>query len=193
MTPSVPAGWLEWQLLGLHPDLRAALVPAIEEALCIGIRPRYLSGPRTNAHQLRLRTEYENKAKLFAAGKITKLPLPAAPPGKSAHNYALCSVDKTHRIGPNERCPKCGAVTIPASLACDIWLADLRGEAIPSGGAIPREVRDRAWQDWAAVLDRHPLLRDGGEFQPRPDTPHVELARWDFRSQTLREPVEAAA
>ena len=55
---------------------------------------------------------------------------------------------------------------------------DATGKVIPCPN-VPLAQRPVAWQLWAAVLDRHPALRDGGDFQGRRDVVHCELVGWN--------------
>ena len=119
-----------------------------------------------------------------AAGLVLK-PLAAAPPGKSAHNYQLCTVDAAHVAGAAEVCNVCAGAVKPAAAAVDVLIQDRHGTTISTGGALELKYRPHVWQTWATILKKYPKLRDGGAFS-RPDTPHVELTRWDFKTHTVR-------
>lgn len=179
-------GWTSDVWARLHPVFAEALAPAIIAAQAVGLRVHPRSSWRSNTEQrnryedfLRLKAEYE-------AGKIKVPPLPAAPPGASAHNFAVCPTDPTHVIGASERCPKCGSPPKAASLAEDVMILDRDGNPVPSGGALSVPLRPAVWQSWATLLTDFPQLRDGGTFSPRPDSVHVESVRWDHRAKTLR-------
>lgn len=159
-------GWSEDQFEQLHPDLGAALIPALLDAERELLRVRFRSGYRSAAEQKELHDTYGQRLELWKAGKLKNKPLPAAPPHASAHNY-------------------CQADGRPASLASDVQILGPTGQPIPSGGSIPLEQRPLEWQRWAAIVARHPLLRDGGTFS-KPDTVHVELARWDYKARNLK-------
>ena len=185
MTVFLPDGWEMWQLLGLEETFRGNLLPLLHEAALAGLRPRYRSGPRTNTAQAALRSEFERKRELFAKGKITTPPLPAAFPGASSHNWAICVYKAEHRIGLGAMCAECGNSLVPQSLAVDVMLLDVNDKAIHSGGAVALDKRPAEWREWARLVGQHPLLRDGGTFS-RPDPVHVESVFWDFHTKRLR-------
>ena len=182
----LPSGWAEADLTDLHPDLAVALRPLLVSAVTAGLRPRRRSGARGNVAQGALFTAYKAaQGRWIAGGKVGAGPLPAAPPGASAHNYAVCPQDATHVIGPNPVCPVCSSRSRAASLALDVALLDIAGVPIYSGGGRGLAARPAEWRQWSAVVAAFPALRDGGTFA-QPDPVHVELARWDHTSRTLR-------
>ncbi len=181
----LPIGWTRDQLADLHPGFVADLVPAILEADARQLRVRRRSGYRSNARQRELHETYEARKAAYDRGELKAKPLPAAPPGSSAHNFALCSADSSHAIGGADECPVCGAGADPAAVACDVEILGPNGQPIPSGGDAPIETRAREWQEWAEILDRYPALRDGGDFASRKDPVHVEWARWNHKTRAL--------
>jgi hypothetical protein len=183
-----PIGWTLDQFTHLHPGFVAVLVPALLEADARQLRVRYRSGYRGNAEQRSLHDSFEARLAAFDRGELKAKPLPAAPAGASAHNFALCSVDVAHPIGGADECPECGAAVTPASVACDVQILGPNGQPIPSGGDAPLEQRSHEWQQWAAILDRHPELRDGGDYASRKDPVHVEWIRWDYKTHALGAP-----
>lgn len=191
MTPTdprgaLPDGWAEPDLADLHPDLAAALRPLLSAAVSAGLRPRRRSGARSNETQGALYIAYKAaQGRWVAGGKVGSGPLPAAPPGASAHNYAVCPQNNSHLIGPNPTCPVCASRSRAASLALDIALLDVAGVSIYSGGARGLAARAVEWRQWAGLVRAFPAVRDGGTFA-QPDPVHVELARWDHTSRTLR-------
>lgn len=170
----------------LHVDLRLALPPLLEDAEKEGLRVRRISGYRSNARQAQLRATFEAKEKLYQLGQ-GPMPLPAARPGKSAHNYALCSRTIGHVIGEHVQCPICGAATLPASVAVDIGLFDDKGVAIRCPPLF--EERPAEWQAWAGLVAKHPDLRDGGHFKPNADPVHVELIGWNWQTCVYTRPL----
>lgn len=176
-------GWSPDQLLQLHPEFAEAVAPAIAEAQAEGLPVRFASGHRSKRRQAELRASYEARKKLFEAGELKQKPLPAALPGSSAHNWDLEDAEARGAGGGDVE-------GTPASLALDVAILDQLGQPIPSGGQIPLEQRAPAWQRWAAVVARYPLLRDGGAFTT-PDAVHVELVLWDAKAKALRAPTPA--
>lgn len=180
----LPEGWSRDQLAQLHPALVAVLVPCVLAAQALGLRVRFASGWRSNAHQQHLRDTYEERLALWQGSDQRKAkPLPACKPGESAHNLTLCTVDASHDcVGHDDKCPACDGALIPASPACDVQILDpATGNAIPSGGQVALAHRHLVWQRWAAVVKEHPFLRDGGEFH-NIDPVHVEHIGWDYGS-----------
>ena len=181
----LPSGWSENDLADLHPAFAEVLRPLLGSAVGLGLRPRRKSGARSNAEQGMLYLKYQQALAAWRRdGKVGPPPLPAAPPGASAHNYALCPQSTAHVIGPNPVCPVCAAVPRSASLALDVMLLDSAGHPIGSGGGKPLTLRPSAWQQWAVTVSAFPALRDGGTFSS-PDPVHVEFARWDHHAQVL--------
>jgi hypothetical protein len=183
-------GWTDAEFADLHPTFAAALLPVVLEAQSQGIAVRRVSGWRSNAHQQHLRDTYEQALAQWqaAGGPATgkPKPLPASPPGHSAHNFTICSEDESHStLGHDDECPKCGGKVVPASLAVDVGIKDLvTGNFIRVGGQIPREQRHMQWQRWATLLESHPELRDGGEFK-NIDAVHCEAAGWHVADHTF--------
>lgn len=177
--------WGAIDLGDCHPDLRAIMPSIVTAADKAGLDVRRQSGARSNARQAQLYETYLLERSKFERGE-RDAPLPAAPPGKSAHNYALCVRHPEHRIGGAVECPLCGAATIPASLALDVSLHDAKGDAIhcPS---VPLPERPAAWQTWAGVLDSFSSqVRDGGDFTGRRDVVHLELLGWNVLDHTYQ-------
>jgi hypothetical protein len=188
----LPVGWSEDQFSQLHAGFIADLVPALVAANAAGLRVRFRSGYRSNAQQRFLHESFEARLAAYERGELKAKPLPAAPPGSSAHNFALCSADSSHAIGGAEECPECSAAVDPAAVACDVQILGPNGQPIPSGGELPLEQRSHEWQQWAAILDRYPALRDGGDFAGRKDPVHVEWARWNHKMRALAPLLERA-
>lgn len=161
----LPVGWSPDQLAQLHPDFVAVLVPALHDAEAGQLRVRFRSGHRPNAEQQHLHDSFEARLAAYERGELKVKPLPAAPAGGSAHNY---EVDGK-----------------PASVACDVQILDGTGRPIPSGGDCALETRPLEWQRWAAILDRHAGLRDGGDYVSRKDPVHVEWVRWNYKERAL--------
>lgn len=179
-------GWTAVVWDALHPRFAEALEPCVIEAHATGIPVRPRSAWRSNTAQRQLYEHFLSMKGDFDTGRSPVRPLPAAPPGASAHNYSVCPTDPAHLIGGKERCPFCGSPPTAASLALDIGLLDAKGEFVPSGGALALPMRPAIWQRWAAHLQGFPLLRDGGLFHPRPDAVHVEHAAWDYAQRAFR-------
>jgi len=183
----VPRRWMPEHIAQVHPEFWPSLAAAILAFEArhpnIDVAPTTLH--RSNGFQAKLRAAYERDAKLFAEGKISRPPLPAAKPGASAHNYDRCTKDVRHDVrGADGKCPRCGAVLQPATLAADVQMI-VDGAVVPTGGGLKLEDRPAVWRWWAEHLRRYPALRDGGTF-PKPDTPHVEDAHWDFKTGARR-------
>jgi len=179
--------WGDAELGDLHPDLRAIAPVIIGDADADGLDVRRQSGYRSNVRQDALYRDYLQKKAAFDRGELGDTPpIPAAPAGKSAHNYALCSRDRSHLIGAAIACPICGAGTLPASLCLDVSIHDERGNAIRTL-MVPLDQRPAVWQRWAAILDRYgDEIRDGGDFKGRLDVVHFELIGWNVLDHTYR-------
>lgn len=175
--------WAPADYADLHPDLQAELPSVLVDAVRANLHVIRASGSRTNAVQQRLYETYLAKKADYDAGRTTVLPLPAAAPGASAHNYARCSREPSHVIGARVSCPVCGSATLPASLAVDVALLDGHGVAIHCP-AVPLAQRPAEWRTWAGVIDGHPRLRDGGDFQHQLDPVHIEMLGWNFSTRT---------
>jgi hypothetical protein len=181
----IPASWSPECLKGLHPEFQAALEPLLDAALQAGLTLACVSSYRSNAKQKALREVYEKKlAEWEAGGKKGPPPLSAAKPGGSAHNFALCATDKSHAVGGAETCPVCGGVVTGAGLAVDVSIS-VKGLRVATPGAIKLALRPKAWQQLAGLIKQFPALRDGGTFS-RPDPVHIEFARWDVTTRSLR-------
>lgn len=76
---------------GVHPTLAFYAEYLIDWATPLGAR--LTSGKRSHAEQKRLYETYVKRQALFESGRGAR-PLPAAPPGKSMHEYGL-AVDIT--------------------------------------------------------------------------------------------------
>lgn len=182
----LPARWTQSHVDQLHPVFWSWLVLPIRVMTDYDLYVVPISLHRPNAQQKRLRDEYERQLKLWEENKLDRKPLPAAKPGASAHNFDLCSKNLNHDArGADGLCPVCGSVLKPASLAADVGIMSSLGILVSSGGSLPLKDRPWVWQVWAQTLQGFPKLRDGGTFS-NPDTPHVELAAWDFRTGTLK-------
>lgn len=183
--------WPIVETADLHPDWKRWLPAILTDAERVGLIVRKESGGRANARQQQLFEAYRVEQVRFEKGLRPTTPHPAAPPGKSAHNYSLCVRDPAHVVGPALACPVCGASTILASLALDVSLRDEHGNPIVTGGELPLAARPPAWRTWAEVLDRYELhVRDGGDFHGRTDTVHFELIGWNVLDHTYRSPTE---
>lgn len=64
---------------GLHPYMRQALPRLLDTLRGLGYRATYTSGYRSSAKQ----------AQLYAAYRAGRSKFPAAPPGRSSHEYGL--------------------------------------------------------------------------------------------------------
>jgi hypothetical protein len=182
----MPKYWDPLVVAELHPGFWEQLRPLVESAHASDLMVRFLSGYRSNEMQGKLYRQYLDRVDEFKRGVIKRKPLPAAPPGNSAHNFSRCAAGVGHFVGDAEgTCPQCGAAVEPSAVAVDIWIPGPTGKAVKSGGAIPYEDRPVEWQKWADLVATFPKLRDGGLFRRRPDSVHVEWARWDFRTKKL--------
>ena len=179
--------WGEAELADLHADFAAAVRPILGEAEAEGLDVRRQSGGRSNARQAGLYATYLAEKAKFDRGERPEPPLPAAPAGKSAHNYSLCSREPGHRIGAAQACPECGAASKLAALALDVALLDANGKAIHCP-PLALALRPAEWQQWAGILARHPLVRDGGAFKGRLDVVHFESAGWNVLDHSYRKP-----
>src|SRR6185436_12937153 len=144
--------WGAAELHDLHPDFRAAVIPILDDAEADGLDVRRQSGYRSNARQSGLHTTYLIEKAKFDRGERKEEPLPAAPAGKSAHNFALCSRDTSHLIGNADKCPSCGAATIGASLALDVAILDPDGRAVHCPPERDIAKRPEVWQRWSVIL-----------------------------------------
>lgn len=179
--------WRSSDLTDLHPDFRGIIPSLLNAAVSAGLDVRRQSGYRSNARQRQLYDVYLANQEKFLTGQGEQ-PLPAAPPGKSAHNFALCSREPAHVIRDAVQCPECGAATLPASLALDISLHDSKGNAIHCPN-VPLPERPFEWQIWAGILDTfQDAVRDGGDFSGRRDVVHFESVHWNVMDHSFKKP-----